>query len=144
MKNAVRHTVILFTLVLLCAAGTAFPAGVDMKEGQWEISTETTMEGMPMQVPPSVGKTTHCITREDLVPKSEQDKECRIVKQSVTGNKVSWRMECRKAEGEGEISYRGTAYDGFFKMKMSEGGRTMTMSTKLSGRYVGPCPKGQK
>jgi len=31
MKNVARHTVILFALILLCAAGTAHPAGIDMK-----------------------------------------------------------------------------------------------------------------
>ena len=142
MKNVVRQTVVLFALILLCAVATAHSAGVDMKEGEWEISTETTMEGMPM--PPSAGKSTYCLTREDLVPKTEKDKDCKIVNRKVAGNKVSWRMECKKAEGEGEISYRGAAYNGFFKMKMVESGQTMTMNVKLAGKYLGPCPKGQK
>jgi hypothetical protein len=140
MKNVARHTVVLFALILLCAAGTAHPAGVDMKEGEWEISTVTTMEGMPM--PPTADKSTYCLTQEDLVP--NKDKECKIVNRKVTGNKVSWRMECKKAEGEGEISYRGTIYNGFFKMKMVDEGQTMTMNIKLAGKYLGPCPKGQK
>jgi hypothetical protein len=95
-------------------------------------------------MPPTASKSKYCLTREDLVPKEEKDKECKIVKQKVTGNKVSWRMECKKAEGEGEISYRGTTYSGFFKMKMVEGGQAMTMNTKMEGRYLGPCPKGRK
>ena len=144
MKNIVRHTVVLFALILLCAAGTAHSAGIDMKEGDWEISSETsmTMEGMSM--PSMSNKSTYCLTREDPVPKSEKDKDCRIVKQKVVGNTVSWRMECKKGEGEGEISYRGTTYDGFIKMKMVEEGQTMTMNVKLAGKYLGPCPKGQK
>jgi hypothetical protein len=144
MKNIVRQTVVLFALILLCTAGYAQSAGIDMKEGNWEISSETsmTMEGMSM---PSMGnKSTYCLTREDPVPKSEKDKECKIVKQKVVGNKVSWWMECKKGEGEGEISYHGTTYNGFFKMKMVEDGQTMTMNTKLAGKYLGPCPKGQK
>jgi hypothetical protein len=140
MKNVARHTVVLFALILLCAAGTAHSAGVDMKEGEWEISTVTTMEGMPM--PPTADKSTYCLTQEDLVP--NKDKECKIVNRKVTGNKVSWRMECKKAEGEGEISYRGTIYNGFFKMKMVDEGQTMTMNIKLAGKYLRPCPKGQK
>ena len=144
MKNVLRHTVVLFALLLLCAAGTAHPAGIDMKEGDWEISSvaSMTMEGMSMPSMPS--KSTYCLTREDPVPKSERDKDCRIVKQKVVGNTVSWRMECKKGEGEGEISYRGTTYDGFIKMKMVEEGQTMTMDVKLAGKYLGPCPKGQK
>ncbi|HAM34277.1 MAG TPA: hypothetical protein DDX05_00055, partial [Deltaproteobacteria bacterium] len=144
MKNIVPRTFALVVIILLCEAGTAHSAGVDMKEGEWEISYETSMSMGGMSMPPSASKSTYCLTREDPVPKSEKDKECRIVKKKVTGNKVSWRMECKKAEGEGEISYRGTTYTGFFKMKMVEDGQTMTMNTKLAGKYLGPCPKGQK
>ena len=144
MKNVVRKTVILFAIALLCAAGAAHPAGVDMKEGDWEISSETsmTMEGMSM--PSMANKSTYCLTREDPVPKSGKDEDCRIVKQKVTGNTVSWRMECKEGEGEGEITYRGTTYKGYFKMKAVQDGQAMTMNMKLAGRYLGPCPKGQK
>ena len=144
MKNVVRQSVVPFVLILLCAAGPARPAGVDMKEGNWEISSETSMVMKGMSMPSQFDKSTYCLTREDLVPKSEKDKECRIVNQKVTGNKVSWRMECKKAEGEGEITYRGSTYKGNFRMKMAEDGQPMTMDMKMSGRYLGPCPKGQK
>ena len=53
-------------------------------------------------------------------------------------------MECKKAEGEGEITYRGSTYKGNFRMKMVEDGQTMTMDTKLAGKYLGPCPKSKK
>ncbi|MFA6148206.1 MAG: DUF3617 family protein [bacterium] len=144
MKNIARHPVVLFAFLLLFAGTVAHSAGVDMKEGEWEISSETSMTMGAMSMPPMASKSTYCLTREDPVPKSEKDQECRIVKQKVTGNKVSWRMECKKGEGEGEITYRGTTYNGFFKMKMVEDGQTMTMNTKLAGKYLGSCPKGQK
>ena len=144
MKSVVRHAVVLFALILLCAAGTAHPAGVDMKDGDWEISSETSMTMGGMSMPPQASKSTYCLTKEDPVPRSGNDQECRIVRQKVTGNKVSWRMECKKGEAEGEISYHGTTYNGFMKMKMVEDGETMTVDMKLAGRYLGPCPKGQK
>jgi hypothetical protein len=144
MKSVTRHTVVLFALILLCVAGTVHSAGVDMKEGEWEISSETTMTMEGMSIPPTADKKSYCLTQEDLVPKSEKDKDCKMVNQKVVGNTVSWRMECKKAEGEGEISYRGTTYKGFFKMKMLEDGQAMTMNVKLSGKHLGPCPKGQK
>jgi hypothetical protein len=53
-------------------------------------------------------------------------------------------MECKKAEGEGEITYRSSTYKGNFRMKMVEDGQTMKMNMKLAGKYLGPCPKGQK
>jgi hypothetical protein len=144
MKNVVRKTVVLFALVLLCAADSAYSAGVDMKEGEWEISSETSMAMEGMSMPSQANKSTYCLSREELVPKSEKDKDCKIVKQKVTGNKVSWRMECKKAEGEGEITYRGSTYKGNFRMKMVEDGQPITMNMKMSGKYLGPCPKGQK
>src|SRR3972149_3035912 len=118
MKNVVRQTVVLFALILLCAAGTAHPAGVDMKEGEWEISSETSMVMEGMSMPSQANKSTYCLTREDLVPKSEKDKDCKMVKKRVVGNTVSGRMECKKSEGEGEITYRGSTYEGNFRLKM--------------------------
>jgi len=144
MRITVRQSALLFALVLLCAAGSARSAGVDMKEGNWEISSESSMKMGAMSMPSMSNKSTYCLTREDPVPSTEKDKECRIVTKSVTGNKVSWRMVCKKGEGEGEISYHGTTYKGYFTMKMVEDGETMTMNTKLSGKYLGPCPRGQK
>ena len=144
MKNVARKTGILFALILLFVAGTAYSAGVDMKEGDWEISSETSMTMGGMSMPSMANKSTYCLTREDLVPKTEKDKDCKMVKQNVVGNTVSWRMECKKAEGEGEITYRGSTYKGNFRMKMMEDGQTMTMNMKLAGKYLGPCPKGQK
>jgi hypothetical protein len=144
MKNVARHTVVLFAFILLCAEGTANAAVVDMKEGEWEISSETSMTMGAMSMPPMANKSTYCLTREDLVPKTEKDKDCKMVKQKVVGNTVSWRIECKKSEGEGEITYRGSTYKGNFRMKMVEDGQTMTMNTKLAGKYLAPCPKGQK
>jgi Protein of unknown function (DUF3617) len=144
MKNVVRQTVFLFAIILLCAAGFAHSAGVDVKEGEWELSTESSMTMGAMSMPPTAGKSTYCLTREDLVPKSEKDKDCKMVKQKVVGNTVSWRIECKKSEGEGEITYRGATYKGNFRMKMMEDGQAMTMNMKLAGKYLGPCAKGQK
>lgn len=141
MKNIARRTVVLFATILICAGATAHSAGVDMKEGQWENSTETSMMMEGMSMPPLVAKSTYCLTREDPVPKSEKDEDCKMVKLNFVGNTLSWRMECKKAEGEGEITYRGSTYDGSFRMKMVEDGKTMTMNTKLEGKYLGPCPK---
>lgn len=144
MRSVARQTVVLFALVLLCSTGTAHSAGVDMKDGNWEISSETSMKMEGMSMPPMTSKVTYCLTREDPVPKSGKDKECMVVSHKVTGNTVSWRVECKKGEGEGEITYHGTTYKGSMKMKMVEDGETMTMDMKMSGRYLGPCPKGQK
>lgn len=144
MKKIARHSVVLFALVLVCVGVTAHSAGVDMKEGEWEISSETSMTMGTMSMPPTASRSTYCLTREDMVPKSEKEKDCRIMKQKVVGSTVSWRIECKNSEGEGEITYRGSTYKGNFRMKTVEDGQTMTMNMKMSGKYLGPCPKGRK
>ena len=68
MKKIARRTVVLFAVILLCAGATAHSAGVDMKEGEWETSSETTMTMGAMSMPPMAGKSTYCLTREDPVP----------------------------------------------------------------------------
>jgi hypothetical protein len=160
MKNLARQVVVFFAFILLCAVGTAHSAAVDMKDGEWEVTSETSMTMGTMSMPSMSSKVTHCLTRDEPVPASEKEKDCKVVDQKVVGNTVSWRVVCKDGEGDGEITYRGTSYKGTFRMKMAEGGgttkkgssrkktaeggETMTMSVKLSGKYLGPCPKGQK
>jgi len=143
MKSIARRAVVLFAVILLCSGVAAHSAGVDVKEGEWESSTEMSMTMGAMSMPPTITKSTYCLTREDLVPKTEKDKDCRILNQKVVGNTLSWRMECKKAEGEGEVTYRGSTYKGSFRMKMVEDGQTMNMNMKLAGKHLGPCPKAR-
>ena len=160
MKNLVGQIVVLFAFILLCAGGVAHSAAVDMKDGEWEVTSETSMTMGTMSMPPMTFKVTHCLTNDKPVPASEKEKECKVVDQKVVGNTVSWRVVCKDGEGAGEITYRGTSYNGTFRMKMAEGGEsskkrssrkktaeggeTMTMNTKLTGKYLGPCPKSKK
>ncbi|MGZ9197284.1 MAG: DUF3617 domain-containing protein, partial [Candidatus Deferrimicrobiaceae bacterium] len=153
-------TVVLFAVVLIYTGGTAHSAAVDLKDGEWEVISETSMTMGTMSMPSTTSKVTHCLTRDDTIPASEKQKDCKVVDQKVVGNTVSWRVVCKDGEGEGEITYRGTTYNGTFRMKMAEGGEatkkrtsrkktaedgeTMTMNVKLSGKHLGPCPKGQK
>jgi hypothetical protein len=144
MKGTVHRIVFLSAAVLLSIGTMAYPAGIDMREGEWRISSETSMNMKGMSMPPMVDESTYCLTREDPVPKGKKESECRVVRHRVIGNRVSWRIECKEGEGEGEITYHGTTYKGFFKMKSTGSGETMTMDMKLAGKYLGPCPKGQK
>ncbi|MBI5906256.1 MAG: DUF3617 domain-containing protein [Deltaproteobacteria bacterium] len=126
-----------------------FPAGsqaadVDMREGEWETSVEMTMTGGPMSMPPMTSSFRQCITKEDLVPSSEKDKECRTTRLKVTGNKVAWHVICGNSEGDGEITYKGASYKGTVRMKTVEGGESVATLMKLSGRHLGPCAAGSR
>jgi hypothetical protein len=114
------------------------PAAEMMKPGLWEITTSMEMPGMPYQAPPQTMR--HCYTaqevKEEPVPK---DNNCKITDLKSSGNKVSWKLECKgemAGKGEGEMVYLGdSAYEG--KTKMQTQG--MTMTSKYKGKRLGDC-----
>jgi hypothetical protein len=103
------------------------------------------MEGMNFTMPPT--KITYCSTKEDLVPKNEeQDKNCTMKDQKISGNTVSWHVICKDkdgtSEGKGDITYAGSTYKGMLKMTMTEKkGSSHKMTMKMSGKFLGPCTK---
>jgi hypothetical protein len=128
--------VLLFVLASICFADSV----PDMREGKWEITTQVEMPGMPTNMPPM--KTTQCLTKNDLVPQNSQPgQECSFPETKVTGNKVTYTMECKgkggEMKGEGEITYSKDTFKGIMKMKMPQA--NMEMISHMEGRRVGAC-----
>ena len=120
-------------------------ASAEIKEGQWEITTKTEMKGM--QMPATTMK--QCITNKDPVPqKQEKGQECKMKDQQVSGDTVTYTMECKRAEGtivsSGKMTYKANTFNGTtdttFKTK---GQPDMKMISTMTGKYLGPCPKGK-
>ncbi len=139
----------LITCSLIVFSGAA-AFGMDMNEGDWEVTMTTTMQGMPFQMPPQTYKMKQCVTKEDMAPVDKNRKDCVIKDQSVQGNTYSWKVICEDAkartEGDGRITYSGASYTGNINTKMIDrrDGTTMTTATRLSGRYLGPCSAATK
>ena len=140
----VRSVIIAVVLTLaLVTVGSA-----EIKEGFWEITTTSEMKGVPVQLPPTVMK--QCITKKDLVPRSEIQEpghECRIKDQKVSGDTVTYNVECKDQAGNvieisGKTIYRGNVFDGITNttVRTKEQG-ALQMTSTTSGRYTGPCPK---
>lgn len=116
--------------------------GPNLEEGLWEITTEVDMPGMPMKIPPMVYR--QCLTKEEMVPKQGPgDQEiCNYSSPKTKGDTVSWSVECQspggKTRSDGEITYRGTSFDGTLTMSMT-GVIEMSGSNRLSGRRIGDC-----
>ncbi|MCX5810093.1 MAG: DUF3617 family protein [Proteobacteria bacterium] len=140
----VRKLIITAMLVLAwVSAGSA-----EIKEGLWEITTTSEMKGVPVQLPPST--LQQCITKKDLVPKSDLQgagQDCRIKDEKVGSNTVSYVVECKDKDGNiieisGKTNYRGNVFDGAATttVKTKDQG-TMQMTSTTLGRYIGPCAK---
>jgi hypothetical protein len=86
--------------------GQAAPG--DIHWGKWEITLETTMEGLPVAMPPTRTTDTQCLTPKDAVLEGSKDQKCTVTEQKVEGGKVSWAVTCpgkSRVEGTGTIAY---------------------------------------
>ena len=132
-----RITAILIAFLVLFFVRIA-SAGMEMKDGLWEITSKMEMPGMPMQMP--AVKHTQCLTSKDNVPQNkEHNQDCKIKNTDVQGNTVTWEMHC-VSEGKpmksiGKITYKGDTFEGETKMEMDG----MNMTQHMSGRRIGNC-----
>jgi hypothetical protein len=142
-----KRTIATVLSILFSAACTTMTFA-EIKEGLWEMKTTVEMKGMSIQVPPTTTRT--CINKNDMVPKPPaqgkgQEQECKIKEQKVTGDTVSYAMECTGKGGmsteiSGEMTYTGDSMAGKSTMKV-KGPASMEMSTQITGKYIGPCTK---
>lgn len=118
-------------------------SGPPMQEGRWEISTEVEMPGMPEDMAMQSFKHTECLTGDNFVPRNSKGSgsggECEINDVRISGNTVSWTMQCDTGQGtmngEGSITYNGDTFEGTMKTVMSG----MEINQYLQGRRIGDC-----
>jgi hypothetical protein len=138
-----KFCALLAVFTVICCA-TSLWAEPNFKEGKWEVTAAPEIKGMEgMKIPPQ--KNFQCLTKKDMVPPDmERGDECKVIEQKVSGDTVSWVMRCKGKDGSGEsrgrITYKPDRYDGVVTTITSRPGEDkVEMTTKLSGRYVGPC-----
>lgn len=133
--------------VLLIVAGAlifwATGAGAQLKDGLWEMTTQVEIKGMLHQMPPTTFR--QCLTKDDPVARQPDGKgECKTTTLKVSGNSVSYTMECKTAEGvmktTGKHTYTGNTMEGTATTKFKmQGQPEMQMVSKMKGTYIGPC-----
>ncbi|MBI5441876.1 MAG: DUF3617 family protein [Deltaproteobacteria bacterium] len=135
MKGMLWTVAALAALLSPAAAPAAAP---NMQEGLWEITSSIDMPGMPMKMPSTTMK--HCYTKEDVRESRtlpEGDKNCKMTDLKQTGNKVTWKVDCKgEGSGEGEMVYKGDSYTGTIKVKA----QGTTIVTRYDAKRVGACP----
>ena len=138
---------VIFGWALITAfAGTLGAARAEtVKDGEWEITTQMTIPGMPVAIPPVTVR--QCITEKERVPKPQsQNGKCETSAVKSEGNKVTWTVKCtgqRPMEGSGEVTYSGDTMQGksTFQMKNPRNGQDITATQNIQGKRVGDCKK---
>jgi len=123
-------------LVLAPARAADEPPGI-----LWDTTSQTVMEGMPMQMP--VQKLKICAAKGDWNhPPAGGNDNCRNLNFQRVGPKATWTVQCTgemEMTGVGEMTFEGTdSYTGSIQFS-AEGG--MNMTVKLTGKKVGTCDK---
>ena len=138
MRGTLFVTGIVLFLTLMCGTAIADP---NMNPGQWQITTQTEMEGMSgMNIPPVT--YSQCIRKEDMVPQNkDESQECQVTDIQEHGDTVSWKITCSgqngKMQGTGTVTYKGDTMTGVMDMVIEEAG--MRIKNKMSGKRIGDC-----
>jgi hypothetical protein len=133
----------LSLLLAACAFGAdAAPAGREPGD-LWEVTSQMSMEGMPMQMPATTQKVCAAKTWTEP-PGGNADKSCETLEFKSTATTTTWKVRCAgppAMTGVGEITRSAPdAYKGTMTMTMGDEG---SMTLKLSGRRVGDCDRGE-
>lgn len=136
MKHVV--TVVIGAMLALPCSAYAIES---IRDGYWEVTSQSEMPGMPMKIPASTVK--HCYSKEDVRDHKKviaREKNCTLTDYKVAGNKVTWAMKCTGQNSgtfNGETTFSADAYNSIMKMKSQ--GHNMTV--KVKGKRIGDCPK---
>lgn len=107
----------------------------------WETTSQSVMEGMPMQMPAQTSKA--CTAKTWTRPPPGGDRSCTSSNFQRVGSKATWTTQCTgemPMTGAGEITFQGEdSYSGQIKFTSA----AMKMTVRLSGKKLGGCDNPQ-
>ena len=131
-----------FAVPTLLVLMMALPAwGLDMVPGKYEITASVEMPGMPGSPPQT---TVQCLDDQAPVPNASAAAQgCKVKDMQTKGNTVTYTMECdqqgMKLQINGEIHYRGDAFEGKAQTNMGPEAGGMVITTVIKGKRIGAC-----
>jgi hypothetical protein len=138
-----RKTVAAMIYAVCCSTSMAGTPEVNMNPGLWEWTAKMDIPNMPKEMQTTVNRK--CLTKEDLVPATKKPgQECDIKDLKTTKDSVSWAMTCKSPQGPvastGKMFYNGDTAHG----EVNVNAQGLLMSSKMSGKRVGPCNEVKK
>ncbi len=138
---SLRRLAATVSFLVLCSMAVAAESDAPAKVmgDLWEVTSQTSMEGMPVQMPERKSKI--CAPKDWTEPPgaSDERRKCTTSDMKKDGDKVMWKTTCAgppEMTGEGELTRSGAdSYAGSIKFTSSEGNMTM----KISGTRLGEC-----
>jgi len=146
--------VLLVPIFLLAAPASA----QTMQPGLWEMTSTSTgmsmpgMEDMPPEAMAAMGggqstSFRHCLSAEDAAggpgrASAASKGQCKVINQRTSGASFETTLACDDgAGGPIQIHTKGTSsparFDATSEITMASEG--MTMTSKVSGKFLGPC-----
>ena len=135
-KKMVPITLMLLASYSLVSAGT----GPNVKEGEWKITVNFDVPGMPMKMPPNT--YTQCIKKDQPIPKNEKPNQvCETKDIKTRGDTVTWTVTCNNRggamTGKGVVTYKGDKMEG--TMTMTTEGEGANFTSHYQGVRIGDC-----
>jgi hypothetical protein len=144
-RTSFRRLAFLAVLLLLgTLSGPASAAPADaappVPGDLWEVTSQMSMEGMPMAMPARTQKL--CAPKEWKEPPAgpmDDRQKCETLDFTNTPERTTWKVRCSgkpAMTGEGEINRTGPdTYDGKIKMTSADG----VMTISLKGKRLEDC-----
>lgn len=133
----------LLALPLSAAAEEEAP---NLKPGQWEFTSVTSVEG-DLPIPEQTDTHQECLTQEDIdeanIGMLEEEESCDLLEKNGRSDGMSFRMACSGQGGEativGDMRYFGDRIEGDMTVETAMPMGKMTMNTTIEGKRLGDC-----
>ncbi len=138
----------LICLTGVLGAQAAYPDPDRPVPGQYEVTTRTTFEEVP--IPGTTVTTTNCLTQEDLdkdpasaFAELPEGRSCEIGEFVMEGGNISMRVSCNTEEGSMDMvvtgSYDTSSYTMNSQVVVVVGEDEVRMQSAIEGKLVGDC-----
>ena len=149
--GASRLRAVLVIAVMSLAVGRAagqvgYKSDPQGKDELWDVTSKMEMPGMPFSMPAQTRRV--CIERANDAGTIPMNEGCVVADLRHTGNKVTYRMNCRGGNNDytatGESTLAASEFQGAMRMAGKMDGQQMDMSMTYSGVRAGNCTSAGK